>query len=91
MTTFYAESDAVAADLHRRGVGGAEMTVTMHNGRLIIQYTRPSDAGLDFAESAQEAADLLLSPGVDRVRMAYDIEAGREVKRLVASGGSHFA
>ena len=91
MTEYYAESDAVAEDLHRRGVEGREMTVALYNGRLIIQYTRPSDAGLEFAKNAQEAADLLLSPGVDRVHMAYDIEAGREVKRLVASGGSHFA
>lgn len=70
--------------------------------RTVIQRPRPDDNYLPYADSASVAADMLLRHGVDRVRLGVTVaagqnedaamkEAGREVKKMMATGGSYFA
>ena len=58
------------------------MTLSIHNRRLFAQHARPKDTALPYAENAAIAADMLRGDA-DRVQIAYDVEIGREVKRLL--------
>lgn len=67
------------------------MVISITKHHIFVQHARPSDSGVPFAASPAEAANRLLRHDCDRVRMVYDVEAGREVKRLVRDGGQFFA
>ena len=72
-------------------------------GRTVVQRPRPDDNYLPYADSPAVAADMLLRrDGVHRVRLGVAVEdgadaeramidAGREVRAMVETGGSYFA
>jgi len=83
----------------------SDVSIVVDNsqGRTVVQRPRPKDNYLPYAGSPAVAADMLLRrDGVNRVRLGVAVEdgqdaeramidAGREVKRMVETGGSYFA